>query len=511
MTRSTRKLKQMRSAGISLNKAKEKIEERSYAGAAAGRLNHDWLADDTSQDTELACDLKILRNRSRQMVRDNPHAFNLRRIIQNNVVGSGITFQARIIKPDGSPDNELNEAIEAAWNEWCEKDSCHAAGRLSLTDLLRLAIGNVFQDGEFLVRKIPRAFGKSAIPFGLEVIEPDLLLDDSKSILRTDNGRTVRMGVEVDRWMRPQAYWLREHHPGDYQFSTGDRVRDLHRVPAHEIEHLYLVDRWPQTRGTPWMHNILKRLRQMGAYTESELVAARVSSDIVGFIQQDMDTEEPRNARRDDRNLYLKSEPGTFRILRPGETATAASLQRNNENFDPFMRYMLREVAAGIGVSYEALSRDYSQSNYSSSRLALLDERDLWRVLQKWLINNFLINIFREWLDAAVISGQIRIPDYFANKRRYQAAEFKPRGWSWVDPQKEIKAYQLAVRLGIMSRTDAAAAGGSPKDYEEICRDISKEDQLLKDYGLERLVDVGSLDEKDTGDPEKENKDNADE
>lgn len=178
-------------------------------------------------------------------------------------------------------------------------------------------------------------------------------MDDSKSILRTNNGRTVRMGVEVDQWMRPLAYWLREHHPGDYQFSTGDRVRDLHRVPAHEIEHLYLIERWPQTRGTPWMHNILKRLRQMGAYTESELVAARVSSDIVGFIQQNLDVEEPRNSRRDDRNLYIRSEPGTFRILRPGETATAASLQRITKTLIPLGDICSEKLPAGIGVSYE--------------------------------------------------------------------------------------------------------------------------------------------------------------
>ena len=41
-------------------------------------------------------------------------------------------------------------------------------------------------------------------------------------------------------------------------------------------------------------------------------------------------------------------------------------------------------LAAGCGPSYESLSRDYSQSNYSSSRLSLLDDRDLWRVLQQW-------------------------------------------------------------------------------------------------------------------------------
>ena len=53
------------------------------------------------------------------------------------------------------------------------------------------------------------------------------------------------------------------------------------------------------------------------------------------------------------------------------------------------MRFMLREIAAGTGVSYESLSRDYSQSNYSSSRLALIDDRDLWRVFQTLVYSKF--------------------------------------------------------------------------------------------------------------------------
>ena len=100
-----------------------------------------------------------------------------------------------------------------------------------------------------------------------------------------------------------------------------------------------------------------------------------------------------------------------FQRLLPGEKFEGFTPSRPNSNIDAFMRYMLREVAAGVGVSYETLSRDYSQSNYSSSRLALLDDRDQWRVLQTWLIEKFLKPIFCDWLDHAVLSGRLNLPD----------------------------------------------------------------------------------------------------
>ena len=113
------------------------LNERAFAAAAGNRFTADWRAWGTSQDAELANDLTTLRNRSRQMLRDNPHAMNICRIVQNNVVGSGISTQARIVLSNGDPDDALNNAIESAWAEWCEKETCHTAGQLSMTDMLR--------------------------------------------------------------------------------------------------------------------------------------------------------------------------------------------------------------------------------------------------------------------------------------------------------------------------------------------------------------------------------------
>ncbi len=461
-----------------------KLKFRMFAGAKGGRLTNDWVASGTSQDSELSMSLSALRNRSRQMIRDNPHAANLQRIVVDNVVGNGIGLQAQVVKPDGSPDQSVNDQIEEAWQRWCEKDTCHTAGQLGMTEVLRMVMGGVFQDGEAIIRKVRMPFGQGRIPFALEVIEPDLLMDHGVDVRRS--GNAIRFGIEVDEWQRPVAYWMRRFHPGDFSHAGLEHREVMRRIDAKDIEHLLLISRWPQTRGVPWMHMVIRRLRDMGGYTESELTAARAAANIMGFVQQSLDAVDPSDLeklRKVDR--FVKSEPGTFQRLLPGETFNGFAPSRPNAQLDGFMRYMLREVASGVGVSYESLSRDYSQSNYSSSRLALLDDRSQWRVLQGWLIRNYLHDIYREWLDAAVVSGVVRIPDYFNRKDHYQKVRFKPRGWSWVDPQREVEAYVTAVRNGFMSRSDVIAAIGNGQDREDVDKMIKSDRDRAKALGLD--------------------------
>lgn len=476
-----------------MSKSKKKIKKkelRSFESAKTGRLTADWLnAGDTTQDTELRGDLRTLRARSRQMIRDNPHALNLRRMIQNNVVGQGIGIQCQVQTKDGKPDQKTNDLIEAAWYEWCEADNCHAAGRLNMTEMMRLIIGSVFQDGEILVRKIHEGFGRSDVPFSLEVIESDLLVDNECTMTPSKRGNTVRLGVEVNQWMRPQAYWFWPNHPGDINVSANTQ-NQLICIEAVDIVHLYLVERWPQTRGTPWLHSVLKKLKDMGGYVNSEIVAARAAANIVGFVQREI--IDDGDLVNDGKPIpkYLRSEPGMFQRLLPGEKFEGFTPSRPNSNIDAFMRYMLREVAAGVGVSYETLSRDYSQSNYSSSRLALLDDRDQWRVLQTWLIEKFLKPVFCDWLDHAVLSGRLNLPGYFENKERYQTVRFKPRGWSWVDPAKEVTAYINARNAGFMSDSDVVAAMGNGQDYEDICKQRAKDKATAEFYGVETKATV---------------------
>ena len=360
------------------------VQKRTYGAARVGRLTNDWVAFNTSADAEIHASLRLLRARSRQVMRDNPHAANAKRIIINNVVGAGIGLQAQVMTGTGKLNERINELIESAWDDWCQADQCHTGGILTFPDMLQMVMGQVMESGEIIIRKIRQPFGKGKIPFALEVVEPDQLADEYNAG-KLSNGNAVRMGIEVDGWQRPVAYYLYPNHPGDIVFKHVD-PSTLIRVPAEEVFHLYLAERFPQTRGVPWMHTVLERLNDMNAYARAEIVAARASANIMAFVQSPEPLSPPQSEdSTNNAGRIIPSEPGTIQELAPGQTFTSWDPKRPNNSFDPFMRIMLRDVASGLGVSYESLSRDYSQSNYSSSRLSLLDDRDRWRVLQQWL------------------------------------------------------------------------------------------------------------------------------
>ena len=470
---------------------------RMFAAANMGRLSSDWTALNTSADSEILTSLRLMRARSREMVRDNAHAKNAVRIVQNNVVGVGIGMQAQVTNARGKLQDSLNTRIERAWESWCERGTCHTAGLLGMPDILRLVMGQIVEAGEVLIRKVKQPFGNGKTPYALEVIEADRLMDTWQSA-RAPNGNAIRMGVEIDDWGRPVAYWLYPTHPGDYQFRTFVPSRFI-RVPAEEIDHLYILERWPQTRGFPWFHSVLRRMQDMKGYSDAEIVAARASANIVGFIKS---PELAPGDGIDSSQRVIDSEPGTFKSLLPGEDFVGFNPSRPNAALEPFMRYMLREMAAGVGTSYEALSRDYSQSNYSSSRLSLLDDRDLWRVLQGWIIRNFMSNIYREWLAQAVLGGDLQLPDeYWINRQKFEQVRFKPRGWSWIDPTKEVSAYRTAVRAGFMTVSDVIAQTASGADVEDVFKGRRQELDMAADLDLVFDTDPSQVDEAGTAQP----------
>lgn len=480
--------------------------KRTYGAARINRLNNDWVAFNTSADSEIHASLRLLRARSRQVIRDNPHAANAKRIIINNVVGAGIGLQAQVMTGSGRLNERMNEKIESAWCAWCQADQCHTAGILTFSDMLQMIMGQVMESGEIIIRKVRQPFGKGKVPFALEVIEPDQLADEYTQV-RLQNGNTVRMGVEVDSWQRPVAYYLYPSHPGDIVFRHVDPAR-LIRVPAEDVFHLYLAERFPQTRGVPWMHSVLERLNDMNAYAKAEIVAARAAANIMGLVTSEHPVSVPPDEKLSTAGRIIPSEPGTIQELAPGQTFTSWDPKRPNNSFDPFMRLMLRDVASGIGVSYESLSKDYSQSNYSSSRLSLLDDRDRWRVLQQWLIRRFLEPVFCEWLEFAVMAGVVPIADFFTNREKYLNVRWKPRGWSWIDPTKEVEAYVKAVNEGFMTISDVIALTGSGVDAEDEFKARAAELALLKSMGLKKtdkgLVAIG--DEEPDPEPSNTNK-----
>lgn len=475
----------LRAAAV-LNQRARQTSASAYAGAAINRLTQDWVtASSRSADQDVRSGHGRLVARSREMCRNDANAKRFLGLVHQNIIGPrGIRFQSRIRTPDGkSFDRELNRRVEEAWAEWTAPENASADGRLSFTDIERMIARGTPRDGESLVRFLPgfdNPFG-----FALQVLDPDVL--DITHERAPARGQTeIRGGVELDGWGRRIAYHVYDGHPSEHLGRQGSRIP----LRADQVAHLYIPERVGQTRGVPWFAAAMIATRMLDGYREAELVAARISASKMGFFTPDENAPvpDPNSNAGAVEDFGMEAEPGKFGMTPYGYKFDAWDPQHPNSAYEAFEKAILRHIAAGLEVSYSSLTGDLSDVNYSSIRAGLLAERDVWRALQFWMIEHFHRRVFRAWLPWAITTGRLDVP--MSEARRLGAHEWQPRGWDWVDPQKDVEASIMARRAGLDSLTRIAASQG--RDVEEIFREIQREEELAEEFGLELDLDTRS-------------------
>lgn len=457
---------------------------RVFAAAQYSRLTGDWYTSLISADQELKGDARRLRGAARSLVRDNSYAARFVNFLAENVVGDcGIRLQSRISTTRGTIGG-INAKVEEAWAKWCEPENCTVDGRLSFDEVQRLEIASLPQDGEVLIRMVRGA--DNAFGFALQVLDPDLL-DDELTIdaAQAPNGNEIRMGVEVDRWMKPVAYWLWSHHPSELGKSGAKRERV--RVPAEEIIHEYIVKRPGQTRGVTWFAPIMLDQKMLQGYQEAEITAARIGASNMAAV-----TIDPEKwAGGDDTlpgyaEIPMEVEPGRFMRLGPGEALQATSFDHPASAFDSFTKSILRSISAGLNVSYLTLSGDVSAANYSSMRAGALPEQEHLRVLQMWVVRKICRRVYRAWVQMAQLTGHLPARPEGA----YDAVKWQPPGFPWVDPQSDLQANEIAVKNGW--KTNAQVCGEMGGDYEENLEQLKAEADLRKQYGIESPDEIAA-------------------
>ena len=475
------RLKQFLGFGQQPQPAAPRGRRRTYAGAKLSRLTADWFTSSSSADAEIKTSLKKLRDRSRQLCRDNPYARQAKRTTQINVVGQGIKMQSQVMALRGKKrDEKINAAIEAEWERWGKPDSCDVSGRCSFLMLELLAAGALPESGEVLFRLVRQKFGKSRVPLALEIIESDML-DDEYAGDVSAKGNEWRMGVEINKWGRPVRYAFLTRHPGDLWTGHPSRENQKHVfLPASDVIHLFIPDRPGQSRGVPWFASVMDDMHQLEGYEQAAVVRARAASALMGFItsaEGELDSDGVENDQR-----ISEFEAGVFKYLNPGEQITVPNLTAPDAQYEPFIRAKTRRFASGFGASYETISRDFSETNYSSSRLSLLEDREHWRLVQAFLIENFHQRIFEEWLSTAVLANVLDLPDYELRPDRYDRPRWQARGWSWVDPLKEVQAFREAEAAGYLTKSQIVSQLGS--DLDDNLQQLKQEQQLAQALGL---------------------------
>lgn len=453
---------------------KKPLKKRAYAGANQGRLFSDFVASSRSADEEIKGALKVLRNRCRDLTRNNPYARRFISLAKANTVGErGVTLQVKARNDNGAMDSIGNDQIEIAWKRWGRMGQCSVDGKISWVDAQRLFIENLVRDGEVLVRlvKYPNDFG-----FALEFIESDLL--DEEYNVTLPNGHRIRMGVELDSFNRPIAYHLFTAHPGDN--STMWMGKAYNRVPAEKMIHAFLPERAMQTRGAPWMSPVIADLKMLNGYREAELVAARVGASKMGFFTSP--TGDGFTPDDTDKNVpIMEAEPGTFHQLPEGVAFQQFDPTHPTTAFADFEKAILRGIASGLGVSYTSLANDLEGVSYSSIRQGALEDRDQWKIIQDFLIQHFVEPVYRAFLLSIMKNAVINIPESRFDKFA-EATVFRARGFQWVDPLKEMNASVVGLQNGLLSMQDIANQQG--RDVEEIFDQIQAEQEMAARYGL---------------------------
>lgn len=458
-----------------------RFHARAFEAAKASRLTALWSTSTASADSDLRTALAPLRARSRDLADNNPYARRFLGMCDAHIVGpQGFALQMRVPSSiaTGDTDDFANTIIEREFAAWSKARNCDIAGKLSFRRICGVAVRAAARDGEALVRLVRRQGLSHGI--ALQLIEADRL--DERLNGQVGQNRLV-MGVEIDADGRPVAYHLHTRHPGD-TFSSATQGDRIEVVPASDIVHLFTAERAEQRRGVPWFHAAMKRLRDLGNFEDSAVIAAHVGAAKMGFFTTPDGDGTPLAGATDTSTgaLIDEVEPGMFQTLPQGYQFQAFNPDYPHANFDPFVKAALRGVAAGLGASYHVLSGDLTDVNFSSIRAGTLEEREGWMILQSWFAESLLDPVFEAWLDTALLSGALD-PLTPASRERYlRGVSWQGRRWQWVDPVKDIEASERAVALGVKTRRQIAAEQGL--DFDEVIAQLAKEKAAMEALGL---------------------------
>jgi len=234
------------------------------------------------------------------------------------------------------------------------------------------------------------------------------------------------------------------------------------------------------------------RLHMLSEYEDSAIVNARVGASKMGFFTSD-DAEgfggEPDASTGE---LITGAEPGTFEQLPTGTTFQSFHPDYPNGEFGTFCASMLRGIASGLGVSYNTLANDLSDVNFSSMRHGALEERELWKTLQNWLIEAFHQRVFVAWLTESSLRGNVKGIDPTQVGAIAENISWQPRRWQWVDPAKEMKANLDAISARLRSRSDIIREMG--RDPEDVWLEIQREQDLLRELGIGEVEQIAVID-----------------
>jgi lambda family phage portal protein len=510
-------------------------EASSYGTPEMGNW-YPWIR---SPDSEINLHRDQMVARSRDLARNDGWASGGITRILDNTVGAHMRLSA-------NPDylalsmfakgfdavwaDEFRRAAEALWRGYSE-DIGHyndVSRELTISQQLRLALRHKLVDGDSLIvaywmpERIGRGGAKYATAF--QLVDPDRLSNPYQMI----DSKHLRGGVEIDQHGVPIAYHIRKAEQNDWynahESMVWERIEREDPDGWRRVIHDFERDRANQHRGIGIFTPVLKHAKMLARYYGVELQAATVATIFGTYVTSPYDPamiEAAMDSAGDGelgfyqelRADWAKERPAMLNNVRvptlaPGEEIKQVAAAHPHTGFEDFAHEMLRSIAAALGVSAEQITQDWSKTNYSSARAALLES---WKTLTR-RNTEFKVGtatpIYACWLQEAMERGDLddvlprNAPDFIDAATAYTRCDWLGVARGWVDPVKEKQGAILGLDGGLSTLKRECAEQGL--DWEEVLHQRAIEVDTFKRLGLPPPKWFGEAATEAAGEPQAE-------
>lgn len=462
----------------------------TYEAADKGRTSSDWTARNKSADKAILGDYATLTARARAAVRDDWAAESIVAGHVRHIVGTGITAKANARDfVTGKPLVGFNVNLDRLWKRWASTPAlCDVEGKKSFVDFQTLLISEEVTVGQAFVVfcYVPRP---NDVGLVLQAIEPEQL--DTSITQNRDTGYQIKHGIEIDPYGRTVAIWAyTKEHP--YDKMTGDSVR----IPADRLVHFMRPRRVRQTHGVTRLAPVLRQLWNRKMFSEYTVLRARFEACCGATIETDplasptsilgLKTTGTGTGLTEDRNenKQFNFEPSMIWELPAGKKATFHAPQVPGGQFDPFIKRNVGETAAGVGLDYATVARDYSGGNFSSQRQGLLEVWDETDPEQIRVISLFCQPTRERFIEAAVMEGRLIALEWNHAPQRaaYVETDWRPKAKHWIDPAVQAAAAKMKLEMRLTTRR--AIANELDEDWKENITQIHDEEAFAAERNV---------------------------
>lgn len=453
-------------------------EMRHYDAGNYDRLNAGWIAYNQSAEQTDRYSRDTVRARARDLERNSDMANSVIGAYKRNIVGLGVTLQAN------TPSERLNDQIEDAWKEWCKKQNCDVTETQSFSQMTRMAVERKKVDGGILFKKCYLRGG--VVPFRLQALEVDEL--DATATIPRGKGNRVVGGIEYNSYNKPMGYWIKQ-----YSIDGFSNIEPVY-VPAKDIIFVFSKRRPSQIREMSDLSPTISRVRDTNEFMTAVSVKERIAACLSVFIKKTIPTTgigRGNAAVRQEPQVTYEGKtisPGMIKELNAGDEIQVVNPTGQATDAASYVKLQQRLIGAGQGLSYEATSRDMSQSNYSSARQGIIEDDQTYEE-DKELFNEFRDEVYETFIISGVLSGLFDIKDFWdpEKKKKYLAHEWIAAPKRWIDPLKEVQAMKTAVQTGQKTFQQAAAENG--KDWKDMVDDMVE----VLEYGRKKGIELGGV------------------